>query len=392
MILAGKGNAHKPWRVLICTGQSLMDGSLGFFPSFSGVTEPRTFDDHEVYYWDGSDPVLWNRPDNRNNQNSTVGTSAPPWYIGRQMWLDDPYHRRLVLWSSEGGATYAQLKKGTDPYNGWYNKLTAFVTWAESRGEHVVVDWAVIWHGTANVSTAGYQALLEEWRDDIVADCQAATGQQSGPDVLIDQVAYGATGWTDGSGLGAVANAQRLAAEQNSDIHMMQPRAERYASWPDGVHLHVDESVYRSGRAAQAIAAVNAGTHQWLYPTSVAAGAGNTIVVDFNVPDGPIVLDENYRSPYSIGVEAAPVTNYGFSYSDDGAADIASVAVTGASQITVTLDGAASTNPVLRYGEPVHTPVLGGKIWGGAVRDSGSFFYRVGPRPNYCVFFESAVS
>jgi hypothetical protein len=101
-----------------------------------------------------------------------------------------------------------------------------------------------------------------------------------------------------------------------------------------------------------------------LVPTAVTI-TGNAVVIDYNEPVSPLVLDASWCTDPG---------NYGFSYSDSGGAAIASVKVTGPTQVTLTLNQpSVATGRFVGYAVPNTDPIFGPTTGTrGCLRDSAT--------------------
>ena len=207
-----------------------------------------------------------------------------------------------------GAATYAQIKKGTVP---WDNMLRlcrrlAFMTaclGVEFPSLTFDVPGVVTDHGQSNSSTAAatYQGYLEELVADLQADIQPITGQASGPVLVTSQyTSWGKFGVTQSGPALAMLQA---ALDNPSDIVCA---GAEYHIDHDSDHIHFSNvgSLKVGERNAKALAAVMlAGTKPMIYPTA-AVLSGDVADIEFNVPVEPLVIDTStLTDPGNYGIE-----------------------------------------------------------------------------------------
>lgn len=243
-------------------------------------------------------------------------------------------HVILASTAGHGGYRISYLEKGT----AWYLNLLAHVTGAHSlNADHAV--HALCWLQGENdisypTSYSTYRAKLEQLQADFEDDVQAATGQTHPVYLLTYQVSYSAQ--TNK----AMALAQ-LDLAQKSDRFFLATPTYHIPHAADNVHLTAIGYKWIGAYFGRAYAALARGEQpQWLNPRS-ATVRGAECRVRFDVPQGPMVLDD---------VNLAVTTDHGFKVLDNGSpATVSAVEVDGR-DVVITLSAAPSGPVVVRYG------------------------------------------
>lgn len=282
----------------------------------------------------------------------------------------------------KGGTAYTGLKKGTL----YYNNALAYTTHAKNAAgaSSFMVLAVTLAHGEKDMdlgtSQSAYTADLSTWQSDYETDLKAITAQSGTiPMVMMQVTTWPSYTSAPTTGLSMLS----IARSAPTKFIMAGPRYHLpYIS--DGIHL-TSESYYDQGEYfAKALMAYYDGAITPPFaPTSIVA-TSNVVVATFDVPVPPLVFDTT---------TVASITNKGFSYIDDSGRTISSVAITGASEVTITLSGAAGTNAYLRYGYLLEAS---GNLAGGVgnLRDSDTYVSARASRPlrNWCCHFNDAVT
>jgi hypothetical protein len=241
---------------------------------------------------------------------------------------------RIVFTSAKGGNPISSFIKGTDPYNTFINAVTAAKREALRYGRtfelnHIV--WVQGESGPYNYAT--YSAALTTLIDDLQDDVEAITGQRP-LFVIVGTNAndlVGAPGLPDG-----VRDAQVDVANTLYGSNVIYAGSMYHApiGEDDGIHATALGRLVTADMVGRAIK--KGSTFRGLrVDTAVRTGA--TIVVNFLVPSdgGNIAFDPGPSS----GGWVKPIEDHGFTYYDTGAtAYITAVNITGAAQVTITLN------------------------------------------------------
>lgn len=275
----------------------------------------------------------------------TVASSIANWLAAR---LYAPESRKFLFSNvSVSNTGYNGLKKGTGPYQDSLDQVIAARDLCASLGYEYEVAGLVCIHGEFDdqFQRAAYRTELVQWQTDYDADIQAIHAQAK-PVKLYAAAQYGYTPEAYNSASPTLAGSSSLNvlgamldAPDRIVYFMQQNRFELY----DGIHMNAVSQCLLGEKFAEALKAVyfDEGDAFPLYPTAVNR-TGASIVIDFNVPVGPIKFDYAHSGFKKFK---------GFTYvDDDDSEDIQSVAITGPAQITVTLTGTPTgANPQIRY-------------------------------------------
>lgn len=296
-------------------------------------------------------------------------------------------HDLLVSVNAVGGQPYRNMKKGTGPYLGTVAQMNAGLAVAKAAG--LGYDITAITSadgGGDHVDKNTHLATdLAEWQRDFEADARAITGQSTPVPLFNTQY----SSWTEDDTTSPVPIAQLRAHVDNpGKVVVVAPRYV-FLYGPDGVHL-TNEGYRLMGEyyaKAYRRVVVEHGTWEPLRPRTVTR-TGNVVWIRFVVPTPPLVLDTKL---------ATDPGNFGFEYVDDGPSSpsIASVAVTGADTVAITLSAEPTgANRRIRY---AFTGVFGAKAGlqtgaHGNLRDSDTTPSRHGNLLyDWCVHFDEAV-
>ena len=245
----------------------------------------------------------------------------------------------------------------------------------------------VFWiQGESDVSTAQatYAATLRTLRSDFETSVKAATGQTESVEMFTYQTSshLNYSQPTPNSAL-----AQLAAANADANIYMVTPLY--HMQHADGVHLTGNSSRFLGAYMALAYKRVIIDGQEWkcLQPES-AIRQGSVCVLNFDVPDGPLVFDTAaVRDP----------GNYGFSLVDSGnnPLTISSVSLIGDNRVKIVAASAIPAGAKVRYAWGDGVTASSGPITGprGCLRDSAGdgLPANFGKLHNWCVIFEYAI-
>lgn len=310
-------------------------------------------------------------------------------------------HRLIVSGSGIPGEPYSAICGPTDYSGGGTAGSPSFlemmqqITQAKNLCGTTYTHRAVILvHGETDATNNNnnYSANLVTWQKDIQKGSNTITGQSVTVPFLVMQNVYSLTGLQQLATCIAHPSTHVLVGPEYNFLH--QTAAEIAAG---ANSLHLQNYGYRlMGEYIRRVydRFVLRG-QPWvpLCPASIVV-QGASIVINYNVPSGPLVLDTSLVSDPG---------NYGFSFTDQIGTTIQSVAVTGASQVTITLSRVPSAaGRTLSYAV-IGVPGTGG-VQGptggerGCLRDSSpdlSYYPDATGNPthmyNYGVVFQSAV-
>lgn len=173
------------------------------------------------------------------------------------------------------------------------NATTALTAFAENENIDVGDENAVlVWiHGEANSGDfATYNAKLRAMHDDYIGQINAMRPAISAVPMVLDQTGGAPTYW-------GVANETFKYFRDNADAHLATPKYHINSQYPavaggDVIHLNAIGYDYQGEYHGRAINDVvyGAGEFSPCYPVK-AYPAGNTVVIEVNVPSPPLVKD-----------------------------------------------------------------------------------------------------
>jgi len=327
-------------------GQSWMasNGLNGSFTAFQSALYPLRL----VTLNDGTGPLgwqgvartasrgLWPLQEITNNVQTPIGAMGNR--LARNMDLLGRSGAVFARSEAHGSQSLANLMPSDDvdyagtsqAYANLIAAVTELVTHAtamEMTAEVATVTWC---HGASDTGTAyaTYKTRFSRLIDEIQTDVQAATGQTSGPTILIVQAPGGAT-----SGNWPNLQAQVDLAGERSDVVLAG------TGWAipqhDTIHFDDEGTVQVGEIAAMAAEAVVLGQY-WSAPfLRNVTRSGTTITAEVGGPHA-IMIDETIATDRH-QVSSSYVDDYGFEYSG---ANITAVAVE-PRKITITIDADA---------------------------------------------------
>lgn len=313
--------------------------------------------------------------------------------LAGSLWEAAGFDSRTFLVSAHGvdGFNYSKVKKGTPAYTTGMAQVMAGQALATSLGQTYEVRAMAVIHGESDhidyppEGNVDYAANLLEWRADYEADVQAMTGQATPVRFFYCQM----SSWTAyGGAHSLIPEQQRRVALENPDrFYLVTPKY--FLPYTDGVHLTGEGTRWLGEYYGKALGRVYLDGASWapLGPTGATIDGVN-VVVDFAVPVPPLVLDE---------VLVSNPGNFGFTFTDGSGnpPGITSVALTGPTQVTVTLAGPPGPAARLGYAALGQPGVPAGPMTGarGNLRDSDATPSLSGlPLYNWAVHFELALN
>lgn len=287
-----------------------------------------------------------------------------------------------ILYSNhaDGGTTYAQIKKGTQPYANGLTEITRAVSVAAGLGWNYIYPATLMTHGETDqnvgTSAATYEANMKEFLTDIAADVQGITGQAYVPYLFISQTSCN-TFYNDVAP--TIALGQLAAALTEERIVMVCPKY--FLNYVDGLHLTNVSSRMLGEYDCKAMEQTLFGKGKWLplYPISAVQDAGS-VTVTFHVPAGVLAFDD---------VSVSDPGNYGFELSG---ATITGTPTIAGNTVVIPKSGTATAVQYAYTGVPGNPsgPTTGSR---GCLRDTDPAIsqFNAAPLYNWCVHFSLSI-
>jgi hypothetical protein len=250
---------------------------------------------------------------------------------------------QILSCSGEGGCAYSLLAGPTDfppEGSGSFLEMMSQVglgrTLAEATGRGYNLPAMLLIHGEADSTNSAYAVNLATWQADAQRGVNAITGRNDVLPIIASQTqeqpisvhGHNVMPFVDGAGsLGTLT-----AAIANPGLVCIA--GPEYLMTHGSIHMTADG--YRHLGEMMAKAAYQIVIEgKWWWPLMPATSTliGDTIKIEYQVPYGPIVIDTDVVSDPG---------NFGFNFSDSANTKITDVAVTGDSEITITLSKAPS--------------------------------------------------
>lgn len=200
----------------------------------------------------------------------------------------------------QGATALAHLSKGTPPYERFLSDLKKSRLRAKKSGADFFVGGLCFMQGESDIAdypSTDYKQLLLKFRDDINRDIKTITHQQT--DVPI--ICYQANALTRAPQFNQYNYQSREAKVPQAFVDLLRQDTSFWASGPTYPYPVVREAVHIDGVGQQcigrlaAISAISILRHQpriqGLLPQSIQISDSNAVVVRFNVPCPPLVLD-----------------------------------------------------------------------------------------------------
>jgi len=292
----------------------------------------------------------------------------------------NPGVRMVVTNNAKGSSTYAQLKRGTGPYQQGLAMVTAASQLAAAQGDRDVVRAVAVIHGEDDgiLGNQHYAADLVEWQRDYQSDIQAANGQSEPVVLMTDQMGS----YLDTS---TIPMQQWAAARDNPDrIALVGPKY--FLDY--GVEDHLTNQAERTlgEYYAKAYERIRQGQRWTPFSPRRLTLCDRVITARFDVPAPPIQIDTS-------AVVAAAHLGFEFDDLTGDSPGIASVQVADATTVTITLD--ATPNPAamhLRYAATAAGDRTPDRRARGNLRDSDTWTGVSGvARPDWLVHFDEPV-
>lgn len=373
-----------PKRGTAATGQSLMEGGIGG-DSVSGVHTPA-FPGRTLMF--NPQPVGLNTQtlqpslvDLVEPSRVTVGHSVTK---NLAMGNDDI---RVFSGQAWGGKAYSDLMKGGS--TGVYEKVIQQVNNADNIYSDMEYDSVICIHGEQDGlnNNTSYSLNLNQWQTDFDTDIKNITGQTDDVPLYLCQTAT-AGGYNFNGGITQLTFPtpvqQLLAHETYPNVVMVCSKY--HLEYAD--HSHIRNISQRLLGEYYAKAISQGPSFSPLRPDTITAN-GSSVVIDFAGAVGNLVFDTT---------RVQSITNSGFSYVDDSGNTITGVAITGNTQVTISLSGNVGANAVIAYAYHNGAGGAANQVSGlgdrGNLRDSDPAVssYDGTPLYNWCVIFRKEIN
>jgi hypothetical protein len=247
----------------------------------------------------------------------------------------DPSRLLVATNSAIGGTTIAQLSKGASPnlYNRVISGVSAIAAKAALASDTCVCPFVTYLQGDSDgdQGTIGsaYSAALATLVANLRADIVSATGQSAPPAFLMYQSSGQGISGPTGVAI-AMAQLDFALAPPNPDVYMIGP----YYAVPDfGVHLTTNGYRWFGEMYGKITHRLFERGESWLplSPTNITY-QGNTILVDFHVPEPPLQFQSCY-------IDTTPTlfSDAGFSVTDSvGSNPVSAVVLVGDTVVQIT--------------------------------------------------------
>jgi hypothetical protein len=170
---------------------------------------------------------------------------------------------------------------------------------ATAAGKTYGVGAIVLTHGEADCCGSGYEAAIHQLWQDYNTDLKGITGQmQSIPLILSQQQSTPSTG---GSSSTSLIAEWHMGVMYHGDLICAGPKYQY--NYAEGTHLIAHEYDRLGEKYGEIYYERVVLGHDWqpLEPKTVTK-AGKVIIVDFNVPVGPLNWDETLRPPHQVAM------------------------------------------------------------------------------------------
>ena len=217
-----------------------------------------------------------------------------------------------VFPGGQGTTLIKELSRGTEPYSNFLSDIQAAYKKSKERGWDFCVP-AICWmQGESDIAEypgTNYKTLLKQFSTDIIQDIKEITHQK----VPVRIICYQSN---------ALTRAYKFDANHHDCPEMEVPQAQMelirddslfIASGPTYPYSFVREAIHIDGQSQKLLGSLEAeaalrvirkqSPHLGLIPLSTSV-TGNDVVIRFNVPDPPLMLDT---------IRVTKTSNYGFS-------------------------------------------------------------------------------
>ncbi|MGO2339036.1 MAG: sialate O-acetylesterase [Psychrobacter sp.] len=313
--------------------------------------------------------------------HESIGTG-----FANKLLSDGSQGRLLVSGQAWGGASYAKIKKDGG-YN-TYSQVMQQVKFGSALNKGSAVRAVFMIHGEQDGldGNTNYDANLRELLNDYNTDIKAANGQIDNVVMLLCQTSSMSGYRTEATRSTFVTPFLQLKATQdNADMFLVCPKY--FFDYIDHAHINSTSTRTLGEYYAKVYRQVVIEGKPWkpLQPNNISSVA-NTLVIDFDVPKPPLVIDTTKV------LEGADNLHKGFVLKNSGAVTITDVVKTGDAQVTITLSAPVPTGAILSYAFDNGTHQKSGREQGarGNIRDSDTTpsAYTSQALHNWCVTFK----
>jgi hypothetical protein len=296
----------------------------------------------------------------------------------------------LLSLTGDDNKRYDELKQGTSYYTETLAHAIAAKAIAADAGLAYRILGVCAVHGEADqaFSRTDYGPHLTEWQLDYDADLAAISEQLEVIPLFVGQQAGYAPDSDNGAAFAAASALELEEAHTIAPDRVVIVSPQYFLDYVDQLHFCAESHRLLGEYFARAIERVS--LHNEVFHGLAPAACSlsdDTITINFDVPVPPIAFDFT-RVLYQPGC--------GFAFDDaDHSASVASVAITGPAQVTITLTNAPTgANPEIRYGCDTFNGSPWPKFGGGKgnLRDSEAGTSNLGESLfNFCVQFRRSL-
>jgi hypothetical protein len=330
---------------------TLGTSNVQFVPLTATQTDNPGAGDNETFGNGFADSVI--HADNTSSQTLPlpsakallISGSGLPGNVYQQLCGPTDWNASNPFWTSASG------NSGSPSFQEMMSQVSSAMAIAKSQGKTYYVPCVVVVHGEFDEYNYSYEQNLVTWQKDCQAGIQAITGQTETIPFILTQTCEGAM-----TPLLSPTDQLQAAIQYPQSIILAGPEYHLPHNIADALHqtIHLTAVGERmlGAMVSRAFRAMYRKGTSWtpLMPTNVAIN-NNKVVIDYTAPVAPIVLDTSWCTDPG---------NFGFSYSDSGGAAITSVAVTGPTQVTLTLNQpSVATSRYVGYAAPNTDPLFG---------------------------------
>lgn len=371
---------HK-YEQIIITGQSLAQGG-----SNAAITTTAPYPDNAFNFTNG--PV--------GSQLTQVAPFLKPLAESQYETISTGFAKKLLspaldrnllmTGQAYGGAVYDKVRKGGSL--GIFERCIEQVKFGQylNGGSSVRAIFVIHGEGDGNISNPSYDINLKQWLDDFNSTIKDINNQTDDAVMFTCQTSS-AAGYKNSSARDDFTTpfAQLKASQDNADIILVGPKYQY--TYNDYAHIDAIGTRTLGEYYAKVYRQVAIDGNPWtpFSPKSINS-IGNKIIIDFNVPKPPIVIDT------TTVLEGTDNQNKGFVLKNATGVTITGVAITKPDQVTITLSADAPIGAVLSYAFHNGTDGKSGREQGarGNLRDSDitQSAYTSAQLHNWCVTFK----
>jgi hypothetical protein len=223
-----------------------------------------------------------------------------------------------------GNGALDNHKKGTRQYQGAVNEAKVFKALADAAGKSYGVGAVVLTHGETDAFNPSYGTGVYELIQDLDTDLKAVTGQSQDVILIASQQSSTAAGW--GTTSGSAVQIWKAAFDHPGEIVISGPKYQ-YGAY--GLHMAAGGYERIGEKYGEVFDLIVNQKVDWrpVGPKSVSR-TGAVITIEMDVPNPPLVWDENLSKPHQ-SAHSAWSEGRGFEVIDQAKneLEIASVAI-----------------------------------------------------------------